>query len=88
MIDDKTNQVIEKNFESHLNKYLIGLETSIRVSNFTFDCAHLLYCKCHKITFKRGESYLESPDWIKEQQQQIVSIKKITNAFNKLQQLY
>ena len=88
MIDDKTNQVIEKNFESHLNKYQIGLETSIRVSNFTFDCAHLLYCKCHKITFKRGESYLESPDWIKEQQQQIVSIKKITNAFNKLQQLY
>ena len=82
MIDDKTNQFIEKNFESHLNKY------QIRVSNFTFDCAHLLYCKYHKITFKRGESYMESPDWIKEQQQQIVSIKKITNAFNKLQQLY
>ena len=84
MIDDKKNQVIEKNFETHLNKYQIGLETSIRVSNFTFDCAHLLYYKCHKINFKRGESYMESPDWIKEQQQEIVSIKKIINAFKKL----
>ena len=24
-----------------------------------------MYCKCHKVNFKRGGSYTESPDWIK-----------------------
>ena len=25
-----------------------------------------MYYKCHKINFKRGESYIDSPDWIKK----------------------
>ena len=25
----------------------------------------MLYYKCHKIGFKRGGSYIDSPDWIK-----------------------
>ena len=24
-----------------------------------------MYCKCHKVNFKRGGSYIDSPDWIK-----------------------
>ena len=24
-----------------------------------------IYCKCHKINFKRDGSYIDSPDWIK-----------------------
>ena len=26
----------------------------------------MLYYKCHKITFKRGGSHINSPDWIKK----------------------
>ena len=52
MISNKGDEVIEELFESFLNRYQIGLETSVRGSDFIFDCVHLLYCKCHKINFK------------------------------------
>ena len=45
-------------------------------SEFVFGYVHLLYYKFHKINPNRGESYLDSPDWIK--------IKKTTiNIVNK-----
>ena len=43
---------------------------------FIFDCVRLLYYKCHKVNFKRGESYIDSFDWIK-------SKKATTNPINK-----
>ena len=52
MISNKGDEVIEELFESFLNRYQIGLETSVRGSDFIFDCVHLLYCKCRKINFK------------------------------------
>ena len=51
MINDKVDKVIEKLFESLLDRYQIGLETSIRGSDFIFDCIHWLYYECHKINF-------------------------------------
>ena len=45
MVNDKADEVIKKHFESLLNKYQIGLETSMRGSKFIFDCVHLLYHK-------------------------------------------
>ena len=27
----------------------------------------MMYCKCHKIIFRCGGSYINSPDWIKKQ---------------------
>ena len=60
-------------------------------SKFVVDYVHLLYYKCHYIVLyriinsARGGSYIDSPDWIKtKKQQQIPSMKKITNAFNTL----
>ena len=38
----------------------------MRGSDFIFDSVQLLYHKCHKISFKRGGSYIDSPDWIKK----------------------
>ena len=32
---------------------------------FCLDTVQLLHCKCHKIIFKHGGSYIDSPDWIK-----------------------
>ena len=42
MINDKSDEIIEKLFESLLNRYQIGLETSIAGSDFIFDCVHLI----------------------------------------------
>ena len=67
MIYDKTDELIEKFFESLLNRCQIGLETSVISSDFIFDYVNLLHCKCHKINLKRSGSYIDSPDWIKKQ---------------------
>ena len=37
MIQDKAYEAIEKHFESLLNRYQTGFETSIRHSDFIFD---------------------------------------------------
>ena len=50
MINDKVDKVVEKLCESLLDRYQIGLETSIRGSDFIFDCIHWLYYECHKIS--------------------------------------
>ena len=54
MIIDKTDEVIEKLFDSLIKKYQIGLEKPMRGSNFIFDCVHLLFYKCHIINPNRG----------------------------------
>ena len=43
---------------------------------FVFDYVHLLYYKCHKVNPNRCESYIDSPDWIKNK-------KTATNPINK-----
>ena len=42
--------------ESVFDRYQIGLETSMRSSDFIFDYFNLLHWKCHKIVSKRGGS--------------------------------
>ena len=66
MTYNNANEVIKGIFESHLSRYQIGLETSMKSSDFIFDGVRLLYFKCYKIKFKRGGSYIDSPDWIKK----------------------
>ena len=34
-------------------------------SEFVFDSVNLLYNKLHKISLSRGESYIDSPKWLK-----------------------
>ena len=38
----------------------------MRESDFIFDSVQLLYYECHKTNFKRGASYMDSPEWIKK----------------------
>ena len=61
----KANKVIKQLLESILNRYKIRLETSMKGSDFIFDCVNLLYYKCHKINLNCGGSYIDSPDQIK-----------------------
>ena len=66
MFYDNANEVLDETFESLLSKQQIVLKTSMRGSNFNFDSQQLLYYKCYKINFRRGGSYINSPDWIKQ----------------------
>ena len=38
----------------------------MRGSDFVFDSVQLMYCKCHKVNFRCGGSYIDSPHWIKK----------------------
>ena len=51
----------------------------MRSSEFVFDYVYLFYYKCHKISFNRGESYIDSPDWIKNKKATIKLINKKDN---------
>ena len=67
------NEVVNEVFESLRSRYQGNLETSMRGSDFIFDSVQLMYYKCHKVNFRRGDSYIDSPDWIKKKK---ATIKK------------
>ena len=56
------NEVSDKLFESLRSRYQGKLETSMRGSDFIFDLVQLMYEKCHKVNFRHGGSYIDSPD--------------------------
>ena len=60
MIYDNVNDLFDERFEWLLSRYQIGLETSMRGSNFIFDLIQQLYYKCHKVNFKCHGSYIGS----------------------------
>ena len=61
----KKGEIIEKHFDSLLQKYQDGLEESVRGSEFICDSVDLLYYHLQKIGLKRGGSYIDSPEWLK-----------------------
>lgn len=78
MVYDEVVIVIKKLCISLLRRYQIGLEKSMKSSDFIFYMVHELYCKCSKINLNGDGSYADSPDWIKTKEQQyILSIMMI-----------
>ena len=67
-INDEADEVIKELFDSLKNRYQNNLE-SLKGSEFVFDYVQLLHYKCYKINPNRGGSYIDSPDWIKNQEQ-------------------
>ena len=66
MMGNDTDEIIDQLCESLLRKYQEGLEESMgRGSNLIFDSVNLLYYHLQKISLKRGESYIGSPEWLK-----------------------
>ena len=58
----------------------------MRHSDFIFDSVYLLHCKCHKMNFECGGSYIDYPDEIKNKKATTNLINKINKKFNILQQ--
>ena len=63
---DNINEIVIEFFESLLSRYQIGLETPNERKLFFLDSVQILNYKCHEINFKRGGSYIDSPEWIKK----------------------
>ena len=66
MVGSETDKIIEKLFKSLLQRYQIGLEESMKESDFIFDSVNLLHYHLQKTSPKRtGSSYIDSPEWLK-----------------------
>ena len=64
MICNETDEIIEKLFDSLLQKYQKCLEESMKGSELVFDSVDLLHYKLHKISLDRSGSYIGSPKWL------------------------
>ena len=56
----ETNSIIKELFKSLSQKYLEGLEESMRGSEFIFDSVDLFHYRLQRISLKRGGSYVDS----------------------------
>ena len=68
---DETNEIIEELFESLLQNSQKNLEEPMRGSEFVPDSIDLLYYHLQKIGLKRGGSYIDSPEWLKNKKARI-----------------
>ena len=65
MINEKTDEIIEKICKSILNRYQNNLETPVRGSDFIFYYVPLFYYTYHKINPNHSGLYKNSPICIK-----------------------
>ena len=81
MMSNETDEIIKKLFDSLLQKYQDGLEESMRGSKFIRDSVDLLYYHPQKIGLKRGGSYIDSPEWLKNKKATINPKNNDDNCF-------
>ena len=81
MVGSETDEIIEKLFESLLQNYQKVLEESMRRSEFVRDSIDLLYYHLQKVGLKRGGSYVDSPEWLKNKKVTINPKNNDDNCF-------
>ena len=81
MMDNETDEIIEKLFEPLLQNYQKDLDRSMRKSEFVRDSIGLLYYHLQKIGLKRGGSYIDSPEWLKNRKATINPKNNDHNCF-------
>ena len=71
MNGDDTNEIVKRFFESFLQKYEENLQNKMKESDFEFNGVNFLYYDFNKISLYRGESYIDSPKWLKDKKSTI-----------------
>ena len=67
-----TDEVIDILFDTMLQRFQEAIETSSKKgSEFITETVDLLYYYFHRIDMRRGESYIETPKWLKTKKQQL-----------------
>ena len=64
IMGNQTDDIIGELIKSFLQRYQENLEKSMKRSEFVFNSVDLLYYHLHKINLKRGESYIDFPEWL------------------------
>ena len=81
MMGNETDKIIKKLFESFLQNYQKNLEEPMRGSEFVPDSINLLYYHNQKVGLKRGGSYIDSPEWLKNKKATINPENNDDNCF-------
>ena len=81
IMGSETNDIFEELRESLLQKYQEGLEESMRRRDFACNSIDLLYYHLQKIGLKRGGSYIDSPEWLKNKKATINPKNNDDNCF-------
>ena len=77
----ETNVIINELFKSFHRRYQEGLETKMKGSSFVFESVDLLYYHLHKISLNRRGSYIDYPNWIKNEKATINLKNKDNECF-------
>ena len=64
MLGNETDDIINKLFESFLDNYQKEEQIMRRGSDFIFESVDLLFYSLHKTSLERGESYINSTEWL------------------------
>ena len=81
MMGKKTDGIIEELRKSLLKNYKKDLKKPMRESEFVPDSIDLLYYHLQKIGLKRGGSYIDSPEWLKNKKATINPENNDDNCF-------
>ena len=81
MMGSETDDIIDELFKSFLKGYQKNLEEKMKDSKFVFESIDLLYYHPHKISLKRGGSYVESAEWLKNKRATINPKNDHDNCF-------
>ena len=71
MISRETDEIIEDIFKSLRKRYQEGIEESMYASHFTVVSVDAMYYDLNKVSLSRGESYIDSPEWLKNKKSTI-----------------
>ena len=65
MMGSETDDIINELFKPLLQNYQKGSEKYMRGNEFVRNSLDILYHHLHKISLKRGKSYIDSPERLK-----------------------
>ena len=78
---NETDDIVKELFTSFLNNYLKEEIILRKGSGFIFESVDLLSYTFHKISLKRGISYIKSPEWVINKRATINPLKKHNKCF-------
>ena len=81
LMGNETNDIIKKLFRSFLNNYQKEEQIMRGGSNFNFESVELLDYHVHKISLKRGKSYIKSLEWLENKKETINPKNGDSNCF-------
>ena len=80
-LGNETDDIIKELFKSFLNNYQKEEQIMRGSSEFIFESIQLLDYHPHKISLKRGKSYIKSPKWLEKKTATINPQNKYNNNF-------